>query len=254
MHVQSPPDLKVIFAKEEKYRRKRLAPQPSDAGYLHRADLLLALKSEATSENITVLDYGAGVSPYRSLFPNSDYRRADIESIGDPEYLIDKDGTIPEKSHVFDVVLSTQVLEHVSDPYTYLAECFRLLKPGGKLLLTTHGSYEDHGCPYDFQRWTAYGLERDLKKVGFELLRIEKLTTGPRAIISLLERFLDVTSISRKSFFGFTYWIIRIIFRSYRHWIYLKLDKYCSENRMVPSYLPNHNIYIAIFCCANRPL
>ena len=58
----------------------RLFPKPGDLLYLHLADLLLAVKKVATSEPVTVLDYGAGLAPYRSLFPNSQYRTADVAS------------------------------------------------------------------------------------------------------------------------------------------------------------------------------
>ena len=112
---------------------------PNDKFYLVLSDLLLALKRVETSERLTVLDYGAGGSPYRSLFYNSEYRRADLFSSTDGDYLIAQGGTVPEKAAVFDLVLSAQVLEHVENPSVYLSECFRLLKPGGNLLLTTHG-------------------------------------------------------------------------------------------------------------------
>jgi hypothetical protein len=50
----------------EKEIHARLFPKPGDPLYLHLADLLLAVRKAATSESITVLDYGAGLAPYRS--------------------------------------------------------------------------------------------------------------------------------------------------------------------------------------------
>ncbi len=57
-------------------------------------------------------------------------------------------------------MLSTQVLEHVTDPRLYLAECHRVLRPGGPLLLSTHGIMVYHPDPVDYWRWTGAGLQR----------------------------------------------------------------------------------------------
>ena len=70
------------------------------------------------------------------------------------------DGRLPAEAADYDCILSTQVLEHVEDPAAYLQECYRVLSPGGHLLLTTHGIFEDHAVPRDYWRWTAVGLQR----------------------------------------------------------------------------------------------
>ena len=72
-----------------------------------------------------------------------------------------------------DVVLSTQVLEHVEDPRTYLEECFRVLRPGGQLLLSTHGFMVYHPDPVDYWRWTGAGLRRAVEQAGFRIERFE---------------------------------------------------------------------------------
>lgn len=252
MSTPSLAELKATFANKE-YIRQRLCPQPGDQHYLCLADLILALRRVETYDALTILDYGAGASPYRSLFPNSQYRRADIAAFEDPEYIIMGSGTVPEKSNVFDLVLSTQVLEHVNNPDTYLSECFRLLKPDGKLVLITHGLFEDHGCPYDFQRWTADGLKRDLEKAGFKIINVDKLTTGPRAIMFLIDRNLDTTSLSRKSLPGLLHWTCKTIIRRFRHRIHTLLDRYSLGCRIVSSEIPNQNFYLVLFACARRP-
>ena len=181
--------LKEMFANPD-FVRKQLNPQPGEPGYLHRSDFLLALKRDATHEKIAILDYGAGLSPFRSWFPNSDYRRADIVDFADPDYLIGADGTVPEESAMFDMVLSTQVLSFVTDPHKYLSECFRLLKPGGKLILSTGSLLAVSNSPIDFQRWMVDGLKRDLTKAGFENINVYKLSTGPRAVMYFIERYV----------------------------------------------------------------
>ena len=266
-NLKEKPDgnLKQTLVKREIHAR--LFPKPGDPLYLHLADLLLALRKAATSESLTILDYGAGLAPYRTLFPNSQYRTADVssaltfhdglistparnEAFAIPDYVILPDGCIQEESNTFDYILSTQVLEHVPNPKTHLSECFRLLKPGGKLFLTTHGSYEDHGSPYDYFRWTADGLKYDLQKTGFEVLSIEKLTTGPRAILWFLQMYLETMSTSRKSMLGLVHWFCRAV---PRRWIHTQADRLYSDCRMVSSDAPGHNIYLCLSASAQRP-
>jgi hypothetical protein len=77
-------------------------------------------------------------------------------------------------------------LFRTSGKIRYVTECFRVLKPGGHLILTTHGLFEDHGCPYDFQRWTADGLRLLLEHADFRITGAKKLTCGPRALCFLI--------------------------------------------------------------------
>jgi len=47
------------------------------------------------------------------------------------------DGKLPYKSEIFDVVYSKSVIEHLLDPLNFVTESFRVLKPGGILLILT---------------------------------------------------------------------------------------------------------------------
>jgi SAM-dependent methyltransferase len=121
-----------------------------------------------------VLDYGCADVPYRTFFEeNVDFVAADLS--GNPDATLDllPDGRVPVDDGVFDAVLSTQVLEHVASPSDYLAEAYRVLKPGGRMLLSTHGIFIYHPDPIDLWRWTGAGLEQSISAAGFQVERVE---------------------------------------------------------------------------------
>lgn len=242
-----------LASEQRSYLRQRLDPKPGDPLYLHLSDLRLALEGEATDSALAVLDYGADLSPYRSLFPNSDYRCADLGVDETLDYQIAADGTVPAPSSAFDLVISTQVAEHVGAPAIYFSECHRLLKPGGVLLLSTHGMFEDHQFPHDYQRWTAEGLVRDLAAEGFVEIAVRKMTTGPRALMFLEERCLDSTFLSRKTFAGFTLWVRRSLQRRLRWLNHRRADSYYAGYRIVSDREPGHAMYIGLIARAKRP-
>ncbi len=173
------------------YLRQRMAPRPADSNYLYLTDLLTVTRRFAAQVQGEVFDYGCGGSPYRRLFSKSQkYVGADVTPGPAVDCLLNADGLIPAASATYDAVLSSQVLEHISNPSQYLGECFRILKPGGRLLVTTHGMFEEHGCPYDFHRWTSRGLEEAVEAAGFQVRESLKLTTEIRGSIQLLHQFV----------------------------------------------------------------
>jgi SAM-dependent methyltransferase len=234
------------------YVRHRLAPRRGDVLYVACSDLLLAVKRLATNAPIRILDYGADLAPYRALFPNSEYRCADLAARPGVDYVVRQDGTLGVPSEAFDLVLSTQVVEHVARPPTYFGECFRLLKPGGMAFVSTHGSFEDHGFPEDYQRWTASGLRRDLLAVGFEEVEILKVTSGPRAAFFLVERCLETTFLPRRTAAGLTLWALRCMTRWARRWSHWLLDVWYGGSRLMSETDPNARLYVCLAAYARR--
>lgn len=129
-----------------------------------------------------LLDFGCADLRYGYLFdPEIELVGADLPGNADAKITVTPEGTIPgAEDRSFDAVLSVQVLEHVRDPAVYLAECQRVLRPGGRLLLSTHGVMIYHPDPEDLWRWTWAGLQRVVEDAGLSVLRLEGVM-GPVA-------------------------------------------------------------------------
>jgi FkbM family methyltransferase len=72
-------------------------------------------------------------------------------------------------------VLSLLALEHADDPARHVEECWRVLEPGGKLLLSTSGLMASNGSPSDRWRCTGGGLRRLLWESGFAIVEFRGL-------------------------------------------------------------------------------
>ena len=106
-----------------------------------------------------VLDVGCGDKPYYPYFAGAaSYVGVDVKENRAAD-LIGSIDAIPVEDGSFDVVLCTQVLEHVDDPGAAVRELHRVCAPGGRVLLSTHGVQVFHPNPNDLWRWTHQGLE-----------------------------------------------------------------------------------------------
>jgi 2-polyprenyl-3-methyl-5-hydroxy-6-metoxy-1,4-benzoquinol methylase len=112
------------------------------------------------SPSALVVDIGCGNGSFLSLFQNrgwrlygSDYSTSGIEiaraNYPDIEFSVSNAESMPEeltrKAGQFDLVLCTEVIEHVYNPRGLLKTCHGLLKPKGILVLTTpyHGYFKN---------------------------------------------------------------------------------------------------------------
>lgn len=240
-----------IGIQDKEYLRMRLDPRRGDPEYLHLSDLVTALRSYGTEEALTILDYGSGGAPYQSLFPKANYKKADVGEVSNIDYVIGYDGRIDEEDETFDLILLTQVAEHVHYPREYFDECYRLLRLGGLLLCTTHGNYPEHGCPYDFQRWTAEGLARDLVRSGFEIDQVLKLTTNGRAVMYLIQRFsgwFETPSSIISPFFR----IIRSFMHRFPRVWHRLADNAFQSQRIVETSEAGNEFYIGLLVAARK--
>ncbi len=112
------------------------------------------------------LDVGAGNAPYRELLRNriECYTALDLS----PAPGIDVVGSaldLPFDAASYDVIFSSQVLEHVTNPQRMLMELSRVVKPNGCVVISAPQYWPEHEIPYDFSRFTIHGL-RELGRVA----------------------------------------------------------------------------------------
>lgn len=123
--------------------------------------------------NGVMLDYGCGGQPYRDYFKDTitRYIGADVAAAQGVklDLLVDpgKPLRLPDQS--IDTILSSQVLEHVGDFGFYLDECARLLRSGGALIMTVPMQWRHHEVPYDYWRFTRFGIISQLERRGFRV-------------------------------------------------------------------------------------
>jgi len=124
----------------------------------------------------SVLDVGAGRAPYRTMFSHCDYKAHDFgaepTTLGhytSLDYCCDI-LALPVPDEYFDVVLCTEVLEHVPEPITAVREMARVLKPGGLLLVSAPLGCELHQEPFHYYGgYTPHWYRRFLPAAGIEI-------------------------------------------------------------------------------------
>jgi len=121
-----------------------------------------------------LLDVGCGNQQYRKFLRCDQYFGIDSSVEKRPTVVADVT-QIPFQDRAFDSALCTEVLEHLPEPGRCLDEIRRVVKPGGMVLFTVPMTVHTHSEPYDFYRYTEYGLRYLLDKHGFEIVTLRRL-------------------------------------------------------------------------------
>lgn len=117
-------------------------------------------------------DLGCGEMPYKSWLLNyaDQYTGVDWDSTLHElkaDILADLNEPLPIESEVADTVISLSVMEHLREPQVFLREAHRILKPRGAMILQVPFMWWVHEAPYDYYRYTRFGLQYLFEKAGF---------------------------------------------------------------------------------------
>jgi SAM-dependent methyltransferase len=163
--------------------------------YFSRKGLLKYIRKEAPHLSGRLLDFGSGRKPWKSLFRVNEYIGIDIEESGhdhhDSQVDFYYDGhVIPFENNSFDSIFASDVFEHLFNLDEILDELNRVLKSEGQMLVTVPFAWNEHEVPYDFARYTSFGLRSVLEKHGFEVVRLHKTTTYFETVCQSFNNFM----------------------------------------------------------------
>jgi SAM-dependent methyltransferase len=170
--------------------------------YFDRKGLYQNVSELIPKLNGNLLDIGCGTKPYKSLCKNvKEYIGLEIDDEGNRQHQysdIFYDGkTIPCKDKEFDSILSSQVFEHVFNPNDFLKEINRVTKMGGVFLMTVPFVWDEHEQPYDYARYSSFGLNYILKENGFEIIEHRKSNNGLEVIFQLINAYIYKVTLTK---------------------------------------------------------
>lgn len=182
-----------------------------------RRDKWIIKQANNISNGSKVLDIGAGSCPHRKLFSHCEYFSQDFAQLSDNQIqnqlgygkidFVSDILNIPVPDKSFDIILCTEVIEHIPDPISAIKEISRILKPEGTLLITAPLQSGLHQEPYHFYGgYTKYWYLKFLNENDFYDINIEAngslhttyFALGLTIIKSFLEVMVDDKNLFRK--------------------------------------------------------
>jgi len=169
--------------------------------YFARKDLAKHMAELGVHISGRTLDVGCGGKHYEKLCSSSKYIGIEIDTEVNrktkcADYFYDGN-KLPFEDGSFDSLITNQVFEHVFNPHEFLDEVCRVLKPGGNMLITAPLVWDEHEQPYDFARYTSFGMRSMLEQHGFEVVEFRKSVDDIRVIFQLLNTYIYKKTVTR---------------------------------------------------------
>lgn len=163
------------------------------------------------------LDIGSGQGEYRQLLADTKGPVLELDRFGGPHVDVIGDAHhLPVRNGVTGLTVLAEVLEHLADPAVAVQECYRVLRSGGMLIITTPQYWHVHGHPSDYYRFTDAGLRHLCERAGFSVIDCWS-RGGPILIIfhvirvNLSERWRPLFVLP---FYALAEWIDRLLYNS----------------------------------------
>jgi len=171
------------------------------------------------SDDAKILDIGGKKEKKRGMFNIAEYplkvKYVNIDESTNPDYLCDA-ARIPVENDSFDGVILAEVLEHIKEPKAVLAESFRVLKSGGKLLVTVPFMFHVHADPCDYGRYTEHYFREVLQEIGFQDVKIEKQGLFFGVLVNMIKFWVEEVinrNNTKKSIKYFYFWLVKKSFK-----------------------------------------
>lgn len=215
----------------------------------YERDMWVNRMAKTIPQNASILDVGAGSCPYRKLFSHCVYKTHDFAQLNDMQlrggigydkidYVSDINN-IPVENASFDAILCTEVFEHIPEPIKAVKEFSRIIKSGGKLILSAPLQSGIHQEPFHFYGgFTKFWYQKFLSENGFENIHIEENGLFNKFYLQESLRFLIMNHPLRNIFtFLFTpFWIILCCILIPFAFIAPIFDKFDKEKRFTIGY------------------
>ncbi len=199
--------------------RERTASDARTWSYWRKQNYAFLEKELAALPKESVLiDLGAGQSDFAKLTSAFNLCAVDFYPYPGIHVVCGLEDGLPFKDASADIVLLTNLLEHVREPNALLQECHRILKPGGVIIGTVPFMIQIHQRPYDFYRYTQMNLEYMLHKHAFKNISVIPVNNSYALLFNVSTSFF--TSVIRNAkytlFYRMLWKIVRITFAVFR--------------------------------------
>ena len=154
---------------------------------LTTADIRRLCEAEQTTAEETALIVHSDDMPFDELFPNR--TKVNIAQRGDVDIISEKYYEhIPVADASYDAVICSGLLEHVPDPQKTIDEFTRIVKPGGKIVISASFAFSNHNNPDNYFHFTTDGLRLLFERSGLEVKYVQPSCKPFRTIGILLQR------------------------------------------------------------------
>ena len=172
--------------------------------YFARRSLFVEVAGVAGRLRGRMVDVGCGQQPYRHLFGVDEYCGVELDTEDNrrtkkADFFYDGK-TLPFASGNFDALLCNQVLEHVPDDEAFIAELARVVKPGGLLVVTAPFVWDEHEQPYDFKRYTSFGIQALMERHGLSVVEFRKTCADASLIFQMANAYMYKTLLPRNPY------------------------------------------------------